>query len=89
MQEARLFGPAIFQAAKLRVLTLGRESKKGPSEVVEPPRVYTVTHSDLTAHLTLAIAREINKTQVQMEVYYKMSCLVFHVLRFGTCYQFR
>ncbi|BBM97783.1 magnesium dechelatase [Marchantia polymorpha subsp. ruderalis] len=61
--EARLFGPAIFQAAKLRVLTLGRESKKGPSEVVEPPRVYTVTHSDLTAHLTLAIAREINKTQ--------------------------
>ncbi|KAL2650841.1 hypothetical protein R1flu_018969 [Riccia fluitans] len=61
--EARLFGPAIFQAAKLRVLTLGRESKKGASEVVEPPRVYTVTHSDITAQLTLAIAEEINKTQ--------------------------
>ncbi|KAL3700815.1 hypothetical protein R1sor_018837 [Riccia sorocarpa] len=61
--EARLFGPAIFQAAKLRVLTLGKESKKGFSEVVDTPRVYTVTHSDITAQLTLAIAKEINQSQ--------------------------
>jgi len=60
LQEARLFGPAIFEAAKLRVLFLG-EDKKHPDET---PRIYTLTHSDVTSKITLAISREINKAQV-------------------------
>lgn len=62
LQEARLFGPAIFEAAKLRVLFLG-EDKKHPDET---PRIYTLTHSDVTSKITLAISREINKAQVNI-----------------------
>jgi len=62
VQEARLFGPAIFEAAKLKVLFLGAD-KKHPEEL---PRIYTLTHSDVTSKITLAISREINKAQVQL-----------------------
>lgn len=59
--EARLFGPAIFEKSKLKVLFLGEEHDKHPGK---HPRTYTLTHSDITAHLTLAISREINKAQI-------------------------
>jgi hypothetical protein len=58
---ARLFGPAIFEASKLRVLFLGKEDEKGH---LQQPRIYTLTHSDTTAKITLAVAQEINKAQV-------------------------
>lgn len=60
LQTARLFGPSIFEAAKLKVLLQGA-AKKHPEEL---PRVYTLTHSDVTSKITLAISREINKAQV-------------------------
>ncbi|KAL2652037.1 hypothetical protein R1flu_020165 [Riccia fluitans] len=59
--EARLFGPAIFEASKLRVLFLGKEDDKGQ---LQNPRIYTLTHSDVTAKITLAVAQEINKAQL-------------------------
>jgi hypothetical protein len=59
--DARLFGPAIFEAAKLKVLFLGA-GKKHPEEL---PRIYTLTHSDVTSMITLAISREINKAQMK------------------------
>ncbi|KAL8535434.1 hypothetical protein ACS0TY_011174 [Phlomoides rotata] len=58
---ARLFGPAIFEASKLKVLFLGAE-KKHPGKF---PRTYTLTHSDVTAKLTLAISQTINNSQLQ------------------------
>jgi len=58
---ARLFGPAIFQASKLKVLFLGTHEEKHPAHL---PRTYTLTHSDITAKLTLAISQTINKDQV-------------------------
>lgn len=73
-QEARLFGPALFEAAKLKVLFLGAE-KEHPDEL---PRIYTLTHSDITSKITLAISREINKAQV-LEVgiiYNSFSCIL-------------
>lgn len=60
LQEARLFGPALFEAAKLKVLFLGAD-KEHPDD---RPRIYTLTHSDVTSKITLAISREINKAQV-------------------------
>ncbi|KAG8496008.1 hypothetical protein CXB51_007578 [Gossypium anomalum] len=59
---ARLFGPAIFEASKLKVLFLGVDEKKHPGKL---PRAYTLTHSDITAKLTLAISQTINNTQLQ------------------------
>jgi hypothetical protein len=59
--DARLFGPAIFEASKLRVLFLGKEDEKGQ---LQQPRIYTLTHSDTTAKITLAVAQEINKAQL-------------------------
>ncbi|KAK7252647.1 hypothetical protein RIF29_36738 [Crotalaria pallida] len=59
---ARLFGPAIFEASKLKVLFLGVDDKKHPGKL---PRTYTLTHSDITAKLTLAISQTINNTQLQ------------------------
>ncbi|GKV38182.1 hypothetical protein SLEP1_g46120 [Rubroshorea leprosula] len=38
---ARLFGPAIFEASKLKVLFLGVDEKKHPGNL---PRTYTLTH---------------------------------------------
>ncbi|KAI5070423.1 hypothetical protein GOP47_0014766 [Adiantum capillus-veneris] len=59
---ARLFGPAIFEASKLKVLFLGDGKDKRPDEL---PRAYTLTHSDITAKLTLAVSQTINKAQIQ------------------------
>eukprot|EP00252_Welwitschia_mirabilis_P024504 TRINITY_DN7300_c0_g1_i14.p1 TRINITY_DN7300_c0_g1~~TRINITY_DN7300_c0_g1_i14.p1 ORF type:complete len:255 (+),score=16.87 TRINITY_DN7300_c0_g1_i14:200-964(+) len=60
--SARLFGPAIFESSKLKVLFLGTQEEKHPGHL---PRTYTLTHSDLTAKLTLAISQTINKDQLQ------------------------
>ncbi|GLT90951.1 hypothetical protein SLE2022_088660 [Rubroshorea leprosula] len=59
---ARLFGPAVFEASKLKVLPLGVDEKKHPGNL---PRVYTLTHSDITSKLTLAISQTINNSQLQ------------------------
>ncbi|KAL6601696.1 hypothetical protein ACP70R_044916 [Stipagrostis hirtigluma subsp. patula] len=59
---ARLFGPAIFEASKLKVLFLGDD---GGQEGGVLPRTYTLTHSDVTARLTLAVSRSINRAQLQ------------------------
>ncbi|XP_019422740.1 PREDICTED: protein STAY-GREEN, chloroplastic-like isoform X2 [Lupinus angustifolius] len=58
---ARLFGPAIFEASKLKVLFLGVDDNKHPGKL---PRTYTLTHSDITSKLTLAISQTINNSQV-------------------------
>jgi hypothetical protein len=60
-QVARLFGPSIFEASKLKVLFLGVDEKKHPGKL---PRTYTLTHSDITSKLTLAISQTINNSQV-------------------------
>nr|AVI10238.1 senescence-inducible chloroplast stay-green protein 1 [Musa ABB Group]AXR70605.1 senescence-inducible chloroplast stay-green protein 1 [Musa ABB Group] len=59
---ARLFGPAIFEASKLKVLFLVVDKAKHPGKL---PRAYTLTHSDLTSKLTLAISHTINRAQLQ------------------------
>ncbi|KAL7150249.1 hypothetical protein ABFS83_05G098800 [Erythranthe nasuta] len=59
---ARLFGPAIFEASKLKVLFLGVDEKKHPGKL---PRTYTLTHSDITSKITLAISQTINNSQLQ------------------------
>ncbi|KAK3010528.1 hypothetical protein RJ639_011341 [Escallonia herrerae] len=59
---ARLFGPAIFEASKLKVLFLGVDEEKHPGKL---PRTYTLTHSDVTSKLTLAISQTINNSQLQ------------------------
>ncbi|XP_068651286.1 protein STAY-GREEN, chloroplastic-like isoform X2 [Aristolochia californica] len=59
---ARLFGPAIFEASKLKVLFLGVDEKKHPGNL---PRTYTLTHSDITSKITLAISHTINRAQLQ------------------------
>ncbi|GAB2224581.1 hypothetical protein Drorol1_Dr00005343 [Drosera rotundifolia] len=58
----RLFGPAIFEASKLKVLFVGVDGKKHPEKL---PRTYTLTHSDVTSMLTLAISQTINNSQLQ------------------------
>ncbi|XP_034674594.1 protein STAY-GREEN homolog, chloroplastic-like isoform X3 [Vitis riparia] len=59
---ARLFGPAIFEASKLEVLFLGVDEKNHQGKL---PRIYTLTHSDMTSKLTLAISQTINNSQLQ------------------------
>ncbi|XP_073132979.1 protein STAY-GREEN homolog, chloroplastic-like isoform X2 [Henckelia pumila] len=60
---ARLIGPATFEASKLKVLFLGvDEEEKHPLEL---PRIYTLTHSDITSKLTLTISHAINNSQLQ------------------------
>nr|XP_043611216.1 protein STAY-GREEN homolog, chloroplastic-like [Erigeron canadensis] len=59
---ARLFGPSIFESSKLKVLFLGVDEKKHPGNL---PRTYTLTHSDITSKLTLAISQTINNSQLQ------------------------
>ncbi|KAI7738069.1 hypothetical protein M8C21_018058 [Ambrosia artemisiifolia] len=59
---ARLFGPSIFEAPKLKVLFIGVDDKKHPGNL---PRTYTLTHSDVTSKLTLAISQTINNSQLQ------------------------
>ena len=63
-QVMRLFGPAIFEASKLKVLFLGLDNEeKHPPKL---PRTYTLTHSDITAKLTLAVSQTINNSQVTL-----------------------
>ncbi|XP_027337424.1 protein STAY-GREEN 1, chloroplastic-like [Abrus precatorius] len=57
---ARLFGPAIFEASKLKVLFLGVSEMKHPADL---PRTYTLTHCDITSKITLAISHTINNSQ--------------------------
>ncbi|XP_074564478.1 protein STAY-GREEN, chloroplastic-like [Curcuma longa] len=59
---ARLFGRSIFEASKLKVLFLGEEAEKQPGKL---PRTYTLTHSDATSMITLAISGTVNRTQLQ------------------------
>ncbi|KAL3351780.1 hypothetical protein AABB24_020053 [Solanum stoloniferum] len=59
---ARLFGPSIFEASKLKVLFLGVDEKKHPARL---PRTYTLTHSDITCKLTLAVSQTINNSQLE------------------------
>ncbi|KAK9076725.1 hypothetical protein SSX86_005059 [Deinandra increscens subsp. villosa] len=59
---ARLFGPSVFEAPKLKVLFIGVDGKKHPGNL---PRRYTLTHSDITSKLTLAISQTINNSQLQ------------------------
>lgn len=61
-KAARLLGPATrFEASKLKVVFLGEEMEKHPKII---PRIYTLTHCDLTANLTLAVSDTINIDQV-------------------------
>nr|AAW82955.1 senescence-inducible chloroplast stay-green protein [Hordeum vulgare] len=60
--RARLFGPAIFEASKLKVLFVGVDEEKHPGKL---PRTYTLTHSDVTARLTLAVSHTIHAAQLQ------------------------
>ncbi|ONK79905.1 uncharacterized protein A4U43_C01F11600 [Asparagus officinalis] len=61
--RARLFGPAIFEASKLKVLFVGvDEEQRRPAKL---PRTYTLTHSDITSRLTLAVSNTINRAQLQ------------------------
>nr|GEW59396.1 protein stay-green 1, chloroplastic-like [Tanacetum cinerariifolium] len=66
---ARLFGPSIFEASKLKVLFLGgvdeQKKKKDNIENEYLPRTYTLTHSDITSKLTLAISQTINNSQLR------------------------
>lgn len=71
---ARLFGPAIFESSKLKVLFLGVDEKKHPSTL---QRTYTLTHSDITAKLTLAISHSINNSQVNY-----LSLCFLHMYRY-------
>ncbi|PWA57806.1 stay green protein [Artemisia annua] len=62
-QVARLFGPSIFEASKLKVLFLGGADEQKHNNGYLP-RTYTVTHSDITSKLTLAISQTINNSQL-------------------------
>ena len=57
-----MFGTPLFEASKLDVIFLGMSVDEHP-EIL--PRIYTLTHCDITAMLTLTISQSINKTQVQ------------------------
>ncbi|XP_072974539.1 protein STAY-GREEN 1, chloroplastic-like isoform X1 [Typha angustifolia] len=59
---ARLFGPVIFEASKLKVLHLGVEKEKHPEEL---PRIYTLTHCDITSNITLTVSHTINSAQLR------------------------
>lgn len=48
----------------MKVSFLGVDEKKHPSKL---PRTYTLTHSDITAKLTLAISQSINNSQVNIK----------------------
>lgn len=61
----RLFGPAIFEASKLKVLFVGSEEEKKKQHPAKLPRTYTLTHSDITSKLTLGISQTINNSQLQ------------------------
>ncbi|KAH6818170.1 STAY-GREEN-like protein [Perilla frutescens var. frutescens] len=56
---ARLLGPAVFEASKLKVVYLGVNNEENL------PRTYTLTHCDITSKLTLSISQTINTSQLQ------------------------
>ncbi|XP_057812346.1 protein STAY-GREEN homolog, chloroplastic-like [Salvia miltiorrhiza] len=60
---ARLLGPAVFEASKLKVVYVNSDEEK--LQPPKLPRTYTLTHCDLTAKLTLAISESINTRQLQ------------------------
>lgn len=60
---AKVFGPAIFEASKLDVMFMGVREDEHPDH--DLPRIYTLTHCDITAMLTLTISQSINKAQLQ------------------------
>lgn len=62
---ARLFGPAIFESSKLKVLFVGGDDDQAKINPGKLPRTYTLTHSDITSKLTLAISNTINRAQLQ------------------------
>lgn len=62
--QARLFGPAMFEAHKLKVLYLGEGTTQQHPAQAPTPRMYTLTHSDVTAKITLAVAHHFNHSQV-------------------------
>ncbi|XP_042047712.1 protein STAY-GREEN 1, chloroplastic-like [Salvia splendens] len=62
---ARLVGPAIFEASKLKVVYLGVNNNQEKMEHQKLPRTYTLTHCDIISKLTLAISQTINTSQVQ------------------------
>ncbi|MCO5605313.1 hypothetical protein L7F22_059495 [Adiantum nelumboides] len=59
---AKVSGPASFEASKLNVMFLGVRKDEHPEDL---PRIYTLTHCDLTAMLTLTVSPSINKAQLQ------------------------
>ncbi|KAF8405668.1 hypothetical protein HHK36_007745 [Tetracentron sinense] len=59
----RLLGPpARFEASKLKVIFMGNEMEMS-SRVI--PRMYTLSHCDITANLTLAVSNAINLDQLK------------------------
>ena len=71
IQAARLLGPpAKFDASKLKVVPMGEEidNYSGIS-----PRVYTLSHCDFTANLTLTISNIISLDQVRILFNYSSS----------------
>ncbi|XP_073147557.1 protein STAY-GREEN homolog, chloroplastic-like isoform X2 [Henckelia pumila] len=60
-----IFGPAIFEESKLKVLFLGADEEKSTTTPRKLPRTYTLTHCDITSNLTLAISHTINNSQLQ------------------------
>ncbi|XP_068648750.1 magnesium dechelatase SGRL, chloroplastic-like isoform X2 [Aristolochia californica] len=62
LQVARLLGPPTkFEASKLKVVLFGEEIDKQRRII---PRIYTLTHCDFTANLTLAISHTVNIDQL-------------------------
>lgn len=61
ISSVRFGNPWFILASKLKVLFLGVDEKKHPGNL---PRTYTLTHSDITSKLTLAISQTINNSQV-------------------------
>ncbi|MCO5586933.1 hypothetical protein L7F22_040877 [Adiantum nelumboides] len=59
---SKLFGPANFEASKLDVMFVGVRRDEHPDAL---PRIYTLTHCDLTAMLTLTISTSVNTAQLQ------------------------
>ncbi|XP_020524486.1 protein STAY-GREEN, chloroplastic [Amborella trichopoda] len=62
IRAVRFSGPPKFEASKLKVVFLGVDQEKHPGTI---PRTYTLTHSDITADLNLAISHSINRNQLQ------------------------
>lgn len=62
---ARLLGPAVFEASKLKVVYVGVNNNEEKLHKPKLPRTYTLTHCDITSKLTLAISQTINTSQLQ------------------------